>query len=50
VAQLDAAVLADDPVALSLQDFLFLRIHPAWHVGLGLKGFPTIVAKVRDQT
>src|SRR5713226_932903 len=39
VTQLDAAVLADDPIPLPLQDFLLLRIHPARHAGPGLKDF-----------
>src|SRR5207249_10085189 len=39
VTELHAAVLADDPVALPLQDFLLLRIHPAPDDRSRLKGF-----------
>src|SRR5207247_9482913 len=45
MTELHAAVLADDPVALSLQDFLLLRIHPAPDDGSRLKGFRGVASR-----
>src|SRR5205823_10697645 len=39
VAELHAAVLPDDAIALTFEDLLFLRVHPPPDAACGLKGF-----------